>query len=305
MGGHSYEKPASTYAPRLLPPRQKESGGSWLNLDDDLALDLDLLFTLDLCACVQGIDEELLAANQVAWLQAIGAYMQPISKRHTICFYVLDDHVEMLWREQQLRLISYFERQFGGEQCFATAHELRISKERLVEALRRSCELNNGDWQVAIANALAGLRAIDDRHGVCRARRAGAWQAALEPDCSIQSHNDITIWRDNHPLFDNLWALELISIPQHSDSHGLAVENLGGVHLNDPHTLEGRALEIALRGNTTMASNNGEQAFECEDASIYLTPLREGWGGCFCFSYQSAVLIKKERPPRLHRMAPG
>ena len=130
-------------------------------------------------------------------------------------------------------------------------------------------------------------------NGVCRARRAGAWQAALEPDCSIQSHNDITIWRDNHPLFDNLWALELISIPQHSDSHGLAVENLGGVHLNDPHTLEGRALEIALRGNTTMASNNGEQAFECEDANIYLTPLREGWVGCFCFSHQSAVLIKK------------
>ena len=71
------------------------------------------------------------------------------------------------------------------------------------------------------------------------------------------------------------------------------VENVCGVRLSDSHTLEGQALEIALRGNTTMASNNGEQAFEREDANIYLTPLREGWVGCFCFSHQSAVLIKR------------
>ena len=60
------------------------------------------------------------------------------------------------------------------------------------------------------------------------------WQAALELDCSIQSDNDMTIWRDNHPSFDNLWAQEFITIPQHSDSHGLAVENGCDVHILQP-----------------------------------------------------------------------
>ena len=40
--------------------------------------------------------------------------MLPIVKRHTICFYVLDDNVVVLWVEEDLRLVSYFEWQVGG-----------------------------------------------------------------------------------------------------------------------------------------------------------------------------------------------